>query len=45
MRKKKSMPTIWQMPDDLWEEFWTALPAEKKPGYSRKTCRAIQEGA
>ena len=25
------MPTIWHIPDDLWEEFKQALPPEKKP--------------
>jgi transposase len=30
-RKGKSMPTIWHIPDDLWEEFKRALPPEKKP--------------
>jgi len=29
--KKKSMPTIWHIPDDLWEEFRKVLPPEKKP--------------
>lgn len=27
--KKKSMPTIWYIPDDLWEEFRNVLPPEK----------------
>ncbi len=27
--KKKSMPTIWHIPDDLWEEFKLVLPPEK----------------
>jgi len=27
--KKKSMPTIWHIPDDLWEEFKHVLPPEK----------------
>ena len=27
--KKKSMPTIWHIPDDLWKEFKQVLPPEK----------------
>ena len=27
--KKKSMPTIWHIPDDLWEEFELVLPPRK----------------
>ena len=27
----KNMPTIWHIPDDLWEEFKQVLPPEKKP--------------
>jgi len=29
--KKKNMPTIWHIPDDLWQEFKQVLPPEKKP--------------
>ncbi len=29
--RKKNMPTIWHIPDDLWEEFRKVLPPEKKP--------------
>jgi transposase len=30
--RKKSMPTIWHIQDDLWEEFRQVLPPEKKAG-------------
>jgi len=30
--KKKSMPTIWYIPDDLWKEFKHLLPREKPAG-------------
>jgi transposase len=31
-KKKKSMPTIWYIPDDLWKEFKHILPPEKPAG-------------
>ncbi len=31
-QKKKSMLTIWHIPDDLWEEFKQVLPREKAAG-------------
>ncbi len=31
-KKKKAMPTIWHVPDDLWEEFKHVLPPEKPAG-------------
>lgn len=30
-RRKKAMPTIWHIPDDLWKEFKRVLPPEKRP--------------
>ncbi len=31
-QKKKRMPTIWYIPDDMWGEFKKVLPPEKKAG-------------
>ena len=31
-QKKRSMLTIWHIPDDLWEEFKQVLPPEKAAG-------------
>lgn len=28
----EALPTIWQIPDDLWEECQPLLPPEKPPG-------------
>ena len=28
--RKKSMPTVWHIPNDLWDEFKQILPPEKQ---------------
>jgi transposase len=41
--KKKSMPTIWYIPDDLWEEFKQVLPPEKPSGTVGRPARPFRD--